>query len=183
MHLQPVPWTFGRILMEKSNFFSTMLLLAEASLGIFRTQSGPALLTNLENFERLRMTATAKRLQLAPSKRQNVRMRFGLRSKTAWEIPAMAAYGPGCSDVALVLVEIIDKDGVMVPTASNVVTFSHSGSSLTFLGGGNGDPASHTNNKASTREAFGGKLLGILAQPIHQGRRRFVSSPGLEGAE
>ena len=79
----------------------------------------------------------------------------------------------GCSDVALVLVEIIDKDGVVVPTASNVVTFSHSGSSLTFLGGGNGDPASHTNNKASTREAFGGKLLGFLAQPIHQGRRQF----------
>lgn len=65
------------------------------------------------------------------------------------------------SDVALVQVEVLDQDGRVVPTAANDVTFTVTGAGK-LIGTGNGDPASLTNDKSATREAYHGLLLGIV---------------------
>ena len=54
----------------------------------------------------------------------------------------------GCNDVALVQVEVIDAKGNVVPTAANNVTLSWD-KGLAYLGGGNGDPASHVSGGTS----------------------------------
>ena len=71
----------------------------------------------------------------------------------------------GCNDVALVEVNVIDAKGRVVPNAANVVTLevTGAGGALVFVGGGNGDPASHVSDKSHTRPAFHGKLLGVYA--------------------
>ena len=88
----------------------------------------------------------------------------------------------GCNDVALVQVEVVDEHGRVVPTAADNVTF-HWDDSLAFLGGGNGDPASHVADKSATRAAFHGLLLGVFGSrtrtgtfPVH------ATAPGLESA-
>merc|ERR1711976_653082 len=70
------------------------------------------------------------------------------------------------SDVALVQVEVLDQDGNVVPTAANDVTFSVTGAGK-LIGTGNGDPASLTNDKSATREAYHGLLLGVV-QGTHE---------------
>lgn len=70
------------------------------------------------------------------------------------------------SDVALVQVEVIDKDDNVVPTNGPEVTFSVSGPGK-LIGTGNGDPSSLTNDKSPTREAYHGLALGIV-QGTHE---------------
>merc|ERR1712137_924989 len=65
------------------------------------------------------------------------------------------------SDVALVQVEVQDEDGNVVPANGPDVTFTVSGPGK-LIGTGNGDPASHTNDKAATRETYHGLVLGVL---------------------
>jgi len=67
----------------------------------------------------------------------------------------------GCTDVGLVQVEVIDSQGLVVPTANNSVTFSIVGPA-TLGGTGNGDPADHTNDKSPTRPAYHGLLLAVI---------------------
>lgn len=56
----------------------------------------------------------------------------------------------------------MDASGAVVPTASDVVTFSVSGPGV-LVGTANGDPASLVNNQNPTRPAFHGLLLGVVA--------------------
>jgi beta-galactosidase len=67
-----------------------------------------------------------------------------------------------CRDAALVSVEVVDSAGHVVPTAADIVTFAVSGPA-SLLGTGNGDPACHTGDKATTRPAFHGKVLAVIA--------------------
>lgn len=67
----------------------------------------------------------------------------------------------GCADVALVQVQVVDAQGLEVPYANNVVTFSVTGAGA-YIGGGNGDPAEHTPDKSPSRPAFHGLLLGVF---------------------
>ena len=73
----------------------------------------------------------------------------------------------GCNDVALVEVNVVDANGLVVPSAANEVTLTvddgKAGGALVFVGGGNGDPACHVSDKSRTRPAFHGKLLGVYA--------------------
>lgn len=71
----------------------------------------------------------------------------------------IAARGTG---VALVQVEIVDAQGRSVPTAANIVEFKVSGQGAEIIGTGNGNPASHTPDKALTREAFRGLVLAVV---------------------
>eukprot|EP01043_Picozoa_sp_COSAG02_P059191 COSAG02_NODE_7499_length_2984_cov_4.055113_3_plen_256_part_00 len=71
----------------------------------------------------------------------------------------IAARGTG---VALVQVEIVDANGRFVPTAANIVEFNISGEGAEIIGTGNGNPASHTPDKAQTREAFRGLVLAVV---------------------
>ena len=66
------------------------------------------------------------------------------------------------TDVALVMVEVVDAQGRMVPIASDVVTFSVVGDGARIIGTGNGNPASHTPDKSLVREAFNGLVLAVV---------------------
>lgn len=64
-------------------------------------------------------------------------------------------------DAMMLRVEIHDKNGVLVPTASNHVTFHVDGPGA-VIGVGNGDPSSHESDKASQRHAFSGLARCIV---------------------
>ena len=57
--------------------------------------------------------------------------------------------------------KIVDAQGRIVPTASNLVKFTVTGAGQ-LLGGGNGDPASHEPDKTSQRSAPNGLCLAII---------------------
>lgn len=95
----------------------------------------------------------------------------------------IAARGAG---VALVQVEIVDADGRRVPTASNIVEFKVIGSGADIIGTGNGNPQSHTPDKALTRETFRGLVLAVVQSKAESDAGTLVtisaSSPGLTGS-
>ncbi|MBN2211705.1 MAG: DUF4982 domain-containing protein, partial [Sedimentisphaerales bacterium] len=64
-------------------------------------------------------------------------------------------------DLSFVTVRIMDANGVMVPTADDVVTFKVTGNGR-LLGVCNGDPASHANPRADEINAFNGMALAIV---------------------
>jgi beta-galactosidase len=85
-------------------------------------------------------------------------------------------------DVAVVTAAVVDADGLLVPTASNLVRFAVD-ENATILGVGNGDPSCHEPDKASQRSVFNG-----LCQVIVQGKRgasgnEVVLSAASEGLE
>ncbi len=72
------------------------------------------------------------------------------------------------SDLAYVEVFVVDSKGVVVPQASNTISFSVSGPG-TIAGVDNGDSVSHESYQGPTRSAFSGKALAIV---------RSTTSPG-----
>ena len=64
-------------------------------------------------------------------------------------------------DAALVAATIVDSDGVAVPDASDLVTFTASGRAA-VVGVSNGDPASHEPIRAATHSAFHGKVAAVV---------------------
>jgi beta-galactosidase len=86
----------------------------------------------------------------------------------------------GCSDVALVQVEVVDASGALVPVASNTVTFTVSGPG-SIAGTGNGDPSSHVSDKSPTRPAYHGRVLAVVAGGTVAGNIVVgASSPGFQ---
>ncbi len=69
-------------------------------------------------------------------------------------------------DVAVLKVEVLDKEGRPVPTASNLIAFKVSGAG-TLIGVGNGDPNCQESDKEPVRSLFNG-----LAQVIVQSTKR-----------
>ena len=69
-------------------------------------------------------------------------------------------------DVAVVTVELLDKDGRAVPTANNLLRFNVSGAGK-LIGVGNGDPNCQESDKEPKRSLFNG-----LAQVILQASKR-----------
>lgn len=85
-------------------------------------------------------------------------------------------------DVSHIKVEIVDKDGNVVPTADNLVTFDLQGAGK-IIGVGNGNPFDHGPHKASQRKAFNGLCLAIIQSSRKAGTIRInARSDGLEGA-
>jgi beta-galactosidase len=64
-------------------------------------------------------------------------------------------------DLAFITADIVDANGVLVPTADNQVGFSISGPGK-IAGVDNGNSLSHEMYKANNRQAFGGKCLAIV---------------------
>ncbi len=64
-------------------------------------------------------------------------------------------------DVSVVAVEVLDAQGHVVPTATNLINFTVTGGSI--LGVGNGNPSSHDADKASQRTVFNG-LAEVIVQ-------------------
>ena len=65
------------------------------------------------------------------------------------------------NDVAHLKVEIVDKEGNIVPTADNLVVFTIQGQGKLF-GVDNGDPMDHNSFRLNNRKAFHGLCLAIL---------------------
>jgi len=85
-------------------------------------------------------------------------------------------------DVALVAVEIVDAQGRVVPTADNAVRFAIRGAGR-LIGLGNGDPASHENDKGDSRRAFNGLCMALLQTSRVAGTLVLeASAPGLAPA-
>ena len=68
-------------------------------------------------------------------------------------------------DVAVLTVEVLDKEGRAIPTAANLISFRVTGEG-TLIGVGNGDPNCQESDKAPKRSLFNG-----LAQVIVQSTR------------
>ena len=69
-------------------------------------------------------------------------------------------------DIVVVNAEVVDHNGLMVPTAQNKIEFSCTNNAQ-IIGVGNGNIISHEPNKATSRKAFNGLCIAILqaAQP------------------
>src|SRR3954452_8744461 len=88
---------------------------------------------------------------------------------------AIAADGHSLSYLT---VDVVDKDGVMVPSADNQLTFDVSGGKLVGLD--NGREESAENYKSNRRAAFNGRALAIVQSATSSGPITVkVTSPGL----
>ncbi|WP_369933560.1 beta-galactosidase GalA [Xanthomonas tesorieronis] len=82
-------------------------------------------------------------------------------------------------DVAVVAVEIVDAQGRVVPTADDAVRFAVRGAGR-LIGLGNGDPASHENDKGDSRHAFNGLCMALLQTTRDAGTLTLeATAPGL----
>src|ERR1019366_3837844 len=85
-------------------------------------------------------------------------------------------------DVALVEVQVLDKEGRLVPVADNESAFQLSGEGK-IIGVGNGDPSSHEPDQAHRRRAFNGLCVAIVQSTKNPGEIRLNAvSPGLDPA-
>jgi beta-galactosidase len=85
-------------------------------------------------------------------------------------------------DVTVVYASIVDAQGLVVPTASNLVTFATQGAA-SVAGVGNGDAASHEPDRASQRNAFNGWCMALVGATNLGGAVVLTAaSPGLAPA-
>lgn len=78
-------------------------------------------------------------------------------------------------------VAVVDAAGTVVPTASDVVTFTVSGPA-TLVGTANGDPSCLVNNLSPSRPAFHGLVLGVLTSGDQTGPVRVGAVAAVEVA-
>jgi beta-galactosidase len=89
----------------------------------------------------------------------------------------------GNKDVAQLVVEIVDENGNMVPTAADEVRLTLEGEGK-LIGFDNGNPWDHTNMKSPVRKAFNGLALAIIQSGSKPGTIKIkAESPGLRGSE
>lgn len=67
----------------------------------------------------------------------------------------------GTKDISHIKVEILDENGLAIPTASNEVKLTIEGEGR-LLGFDNGNPRDHTNMKSTVRKTFNGLALAII---------------------
>jgi len=85
-------------------------------------------------------------------------------------------------DLSFVTVEVLDKDGTMVPYADNLVNFKVSGPGK-IAGVDNGNEIDHEPFKANYRKAFNGMCLVVIQSNEKKGKINLsASSKNLEGA-
>ncbi len=81
----------------------------------------------------------------------------------------------GIRDVAHVEVEVVDADGVVVPSSDHLVRFTVEGDAARLLAVGNGNPTDHSSYQASERHAFHGLLLTMIQSTDDVGRVRVTA--------
>ena len=87
-------------------------------------------------------------------------------------------------DLCFITVDIVDKDGNMVPKSDNLVEFSIEGPAE-IIATGNGDATNHDCFKNTSRNAYNGKLLAII-RPIKDKAGKIIikaNSTGLNSTE
>jgi len=72
-------------------------------------------------------------------------------------------------DLSFVTVEVLDSNGIPVPTANELVSFSIQGNGL-IAGTDNGDPTDHNSLKKTERHLFNGKALAIIQSQHKEGK-------------
>ena len=83
-------------------------------------------------------------------------------------------------DTTMLEVSVVDAQGRVVPTADNKVSFTLTGPAW-VSGVGNGDPSCHEPDRANTRSAFNGYVLGLIQAKSSTGVVIVtISSPGLK---
>jgi len=80
----------------------------------------------------------------------------------------------GIRDIAHVTVEVVDADGVVVPTSGHLVRFTVEGAAR-LLAVGNGDPTDHNPYQAQERRAFHGLLLAMIQSTDETGTVRVTA--------
>jgi beta-galactosidase len=86
-------------------------------------------------------------------------------------------------DVAIISVAVVDADGLVVPTAGNLVQFNVSDGAA-IIGVGNGDPSCHEPDKAHQRSVFSGLCQVIVQAGRIAGDVTFTAqSGGLQPAQ
>ena len=162
-----------------SNLDSVELFLNGASLGVKRVEPrshiawkvkyAPGVL-DARGMKDGRLVLTAKRETTGAPAR--IRMRADRMSIRA-----------DAEDVAVLSAEVLDREGRIVPTASNAIEFTISGPGK-IVGVGNGDPSCHEPDKADRRSAFNGFCMAIVQSRKQPGGITIrATSPGLEAAE
>jgi beta-galactosidase len=81
------------------------------------------------------------------------------------------------NDLSYVEVDVQDSKGVLVPHASNMISFSVTGPG-TIAGVDNGDAIDHESYKGNTRSAFSGKALVIIRSTTMPGKITLNASSG-----
>jgi beta-galactosidase len=76
-------------------------------------------------------------------------------------VPDRARISGDGEDLSVVVAQIVDAHGRVVPIADNEVTFAVTGPAR-VLGVGNGDPSSHEPDRASKRRAFNGLCMALV---------------------
>jgi len=90
--------------------------------------------------------------------------------------------GTQWDDLAHVVVEIVDSEGRVVPTADNEIVFALSGPGR-ILGLDNGQADSHESYVSDRRKAFAGHALALVQSSGGPGEMKLAaSSPSLTGA-
>eukprot|EP00913_Durusdinium_trenchii_P017900 g16819.t1 len=91
-------------------------------------------------------------------------------------------------DVGLISVEVVDDQGAVVPTSSEMIHVS--ATSGIVLGTANGDPSSLEPNFSPRRSAFGGRLLAVvrpeprgLGRTMTEGEQLTIQTPDPEFEE
>ncbi|GAA0069815.1 hypothetical protein UT300003_13380 [Clostridium sardiniense] len=85
-------------------------------------------------------------------------------------------------NLSFITVDIVDKNGVVVPTADNLVNFEVTGGKLVGVDNGNG--ASVERYKANNRKAFNGKVLAIIEPDKNEGSVTVkATAQGLDSSE
>ena len=89
---------------------------------------------------------------------------------------------PAWDDVVHLTAKIVDKNGVLVPTANNLVSFAVSGPGV-VAAVDNGDNSSHEKFQASQRRAYQGLSFAMIKAKASRGRITITASaPGLASA-
>ena len=78
-------------------------------------------------------------------------------------------------DIVNVKVEIIDENGLVVPTANNAVEFKVEGEGV-LIGTDNGNPSDKTQMKSKKRSAFNGLALAVIQSTEKGGNIRLSAS-------
>jgi len=85
-------------------------------------------------------------------------------------------------DIANIKVEVIDKDGLVVPDANNLILFKVEGEAV-LAGTDNGDPQDKTMMNSNKRNAFNGLALAIIRSTTKGGKISITAeSENLKGA-
>lgn len=85
-------------------------------------------------------------------------------------------------DVSMVVVQVNDAQGRIVPITENLVTFKVIGEGK-LIGVGNGDPTDQESDKGTSRKAFGGFCMAIIQSTKSAGSITIeAASPGLIAA-